>query len=176
MPFRHSDKFSDWLDLTKIQLGRWNPGLFRNATPSDVPSRESRWDQAPATPSASGTPASSSSLSPNLVRLGPRSPSGNELLLNLSNVPVGGARSLDLNPTAIDAMKEITDACVAYTTSSDRKVSLSDFVDMRALFCEGRSKENCLSQNLCDEDQYNWCSRSVRIANLVRPRYAYKAA
>ena len=70
MPFRHSDEFSDWLDLTKIQLGRWNPGLFRNATPSDVPSRESRWDQAPATPSASGTPASSSSLSPNLVRLG----------------------------------------------------------------------------------------------------------
>ena len=50
---------------------------------------------------------------------------------------------------------------VSYGVSTDHNANLSDFVDMRALFCEGRSKELCLSQNLCDEDQYNWCSRSL---------------
>ena len=47
MPFRHSDEFGDWLDLTKIKLGRWNPGLFRNVTSSDVPVTGSRWDRTP---------------------------------------------------------------------------------------------------------------------------------
>ena len=55
MPFRHSDEFSDWLVLSKIKIGRWNPGLFRDVTPSDVSLPESRWDRAPATPSISGT-------------------------------------------------------------------------------------------------------------------------
>ena len=47
------------------------------------------------------------------------------------------------------------------STKLTRSGSLSDIIDMRALFCSGRSKETCLREALCDQDQYDWCFRSL---------------
>ena len=89
MPFRFTEAFGDWLTLSKLTIGKWEPGLFRSTSLSDVSASTSRWDrQDPPTPSVDGTSAedvcagNSSSSRTNLVRVGPRSPEGHELLIN----------------------------------------------------------------------------------------------
>ena len=61
MPFRLTEEFGDWLTLTKLTIGKWEPGLFRSTSLSDVSVRTSRFDQQElSTPSVDGTSAGSS--------------------------------------------------------------------------------------------------------------------
>ena len=167
MPSRWTAKnFTNWLTITKLSIGKWQPGLFRTSSSNDS-SRTSRWDeQESSTPSVDGSPApnlpegsSNASSRANLVRLGIPSPGGHELLINMSNTRVSGVRDLAADTAAVRDLSQSLQDFVSAPPSQN--VALSDSIDMSVLFCSGRSMQNLISTNVCTEDQFLWCSKSL---------------